>query len=177
MVSLNYPIDDVRDELEENDLVLLDQFLDDSEGVVDELERLKLTEEYVPLQHRWRSCKGKELQKILLPVLVFLKEVIEEDFVPELLVLEPGDYSILNDETQAEDGVVAFLDLSLGWDPDWGGYLAIDQQPMPLRPNNVLIARMNNQRWFIKRVNHHAQLKKILVVFRSADTAVSNPSS
>jgi hypothetical protein len=168
VVPLNYPIDDVRGELENNDLVLLDQFLDDAEYVCDQLQYLELSKEYSPLQHSWRSYKGKKLNSLLIPVLVFLKEVTGNDFVPELLVLEDDDYSILNDETPAETGTVAFLDLSLGWEMDWGGYLALGNQPVPLNANNLLIANMKDQRWFIKKINHYAQLKKILVVFRSA---------
>lgn len=164
---MNYPLGDVRDELEVNGLVLLDQVLEDAEQVCDQLQYLDVQKSYQPLQHSWSSLTSKELRKILMPVLVFLKEVADTGFEPELLVLEPGDYSVLNDETPTENGVVAFLDVSLGWHPDWGGYVAIDQQPIPLNPNNLLIAKMQDQRWFIKRINHYAEVKRVLVVFRS----------
>lgn len=165
---MNYPIDDVREELETNDVVLLDQFLDDAEELCDQLQYLTIKKQYLPLQYSWSAYKGKDFNALLVPVTVFLQEVTGKSFVPELLVLEAGDYSLLNDEAPAENGVVAFLDLSLGWEPDWGGYLAIGNQPMPLNPNNLLIANMKDQRWFIKKINHHAQLKKIIVVFRES---------
>lgn len=157
----------IKERLDDEGVVLLEQFLMSPTVLFEKLISLPHTRSFHPLTHSWSTLCGEELDSLLLPIRKWLFELTSEKFHAELLVFKKGDYSLLNDEVPGESGIVAFLEVTPEWDPAWGGYFALGTQVMPLPPAAILIASLDDARWFIKKLNHYAK-EKVFIVLRSA---------
>lgn len=159
MVPLKYPIEAIRQSLDEEGVVLLQEFAQVDEH---ELEQLPLKESYNPLTHKYLSYSGELLDKKLRVILARLEAF--GSFQAELLVFRPGDYTLVHDDA-FEKGIVGFLSVG-AWDYEDRGYLAVDHEPIFL-PENALLLVHGEFRWFVKKVSSEAKKNKMIIIFRS----------
>jgi len=155
----------------ENIVELKQIFVSGSLSVIrTEILSLKTKKEYHPLKHSWNVFEGAELDHILDSVGII--PALSAGFKmkhpkAKLYILRDGDYSLLHDDVSEENGTVAFLDISDQWNNNWGGYLGIEQEKFELEPNSILITNLFGQRFFFKRINHHANADKIIIIIKS----------
>lgn len=144
----------IRQAFEQEGVVLLQDFLNESFEVEGK-------QQYHPLQYRWKTGKVE-----IPDIQEFLKSITGKTFSGTTYILGKGDYSLLADEIEPEQGIVAFMNLTEEWNDTWGGYLGLEQDKVALPCNALLIVDLTGHRWFVKYVNHLTQQKKKLLVFR-----------
>lgn len=158
--------------------VLLSDFLavDFLPIVKKEIDSLSFTQDDAPLYH---SCYVADPPRSLVDLfespafLAFVSGVIGKNVIgvkAKTYRFSSGHYTLIHGDIISDPGIDLVLDLTAGWDPDFGGSVVYvdgsgDYKAIPPASNSITLAeRKADVQKFVQYVNHLATKKRYLIL-------------
>jgi hypothetical protein len=148
---------EINEALNSNGVLLLNDFLNNSDAIVNEFESLDFEEVFEPDTRHYFKGKPKSFDEVLN----YFKQISDFDFNSyELFKFKRGNYTLQHFDNQYE-GFECYLFFTRNWSEDFRGELTyVFEEPLIFNIQNnscVICLKPENINRFFKRVNYKAE--------------------